>query len=111
MPNFMTFLPRRLVACSLFAYRAESSVGPIPHHGRQLARAARMVSFAGSESWPGCTTFPPPRAHADIHAASGFRAEGCCRLAESKTRQKRHAADLPAVRLRGHGQDHAGAPY
>src|SRR3954471_428938 len=54
---------------------------------------------------------PVPRTHAHIYAASGFRAEGRCRLAESKARQEKYAAGLPAVWLCRHRQDHAGTPH
>ena len=57
------------------------------------------------------SAIPHSRPHAHLYAASGFRAESRCRLAQGKTRQERHAAGVPAVRLCRHRQDHAGAAH
>ena len=69
-----------------------------------------MVSFADHESLLRARP-SPPRPHDHLYAASGFRAEGRCRLAEGETRQKWHAAGVPPVRLCRHRQDHAGPPH
>ena len=59
-----------------------------------------------------CPPRPPVEtAMTSFHAASGFRAEGRCRLAQGKARQERHAAGVPAVRLCRNRQDHAGAAH
>src|SRR5438270_5323420 len=79
---------------------------------KRLAPDARTVSFAPLASRRlGARPLPAPRSHAHIHAASGFRAQSRCRLAEIKAGQERHTADLPSVWLRGHRQDHPGTAY
>ena len=109
----MTSLPRP--ACcfgSVFAANPKSSANQFRPAEGPLVSGVRMVIFAVSElrsrSSPAS---PPPRPHDQLYAASGFRAESRCRLAEGKARQERHAAGVPAVRLCRHRQDHAGAPY
>src|SRR3984885_4295322 len=54
---------------------------------------------------------PPNEPHDKLHATSGFRVKGRCRLAESQARAERHAARVSPVRLCRHRQDHAGAAY
>src|SRR5450830_1713631 len=46
-----------------------------------------------------------PRTHDDLHVPPGYGAESRCRLVESQTRQERHAAGIPPVRLCRHWQD------
>src|ERR1700692_4238241 len=103
MPNFMTSLPRAgLLFCgSLFARRPESSLGQFRKAEGGLHRAREWLVLWAIESL--LVARPSPiEPHDHLYAASGFRAEGRCRLAESEARQERHAAGLPAVRLCRH---------
>src|SRR6266480_6151724 len=77
--------------------------------------ASREAALHEAREWLACirlsrllswTASPPPRSHDFVYAASGFRAESRCRLAEGKAGQERHATGFPPVLLCRNRQDH-----
>src|SRR3954468_21626859 len=73
---------------TVFPCRAESSLRQFRTAEARLRRPHEWLVSLPRESSPRGTTSPAPRTHAHIYAASEFRAEGRCRLAESKARQE-----------------------
>src|SRR3954451_886397 len=84
-----------LVDLSLFAFGAESSSPNFRAAEGSLRRPHEWLALRALSRGTRAR-LPPSRTYAHIHSASGIRAESCGRVAEGKTWQKRHPADLPA---------------
>src|SRR5437762_10570389 len=95
MPNFIKSLPRPAYWFnSVFAPGAESSVGQFRGAEAALRRAHEWLVLRRLSRRS--THDLPPRTYDHIYPSPGFRAQGRCRLAEGKARQRseEHTSEL-----------------
>src|SRR6266446_321260 len=81
-----------------------SSPASVAKHQFRTAEVAlhgtcEWLALGYVESRPLRPLSSPSGPHDHVYAASGFRAEGRCRMAQGQARQERHPAGVPAVRL------------